>query len=276
MLVALFHKALLARINAAQHWRRVTLSRLEEAVLTNMPVYFPFTHTISISDCIIGLSQYLHTTFRGSFSTTTNLVATCSWLVMHEGLEHLMTFSMASGTLTRPFPFTSKCLMMLTVASGAKTDILLTSSSVKNRFSIFISAFLPIFFEERLVAIDTRLGWLESFSISATLNTVSSVRWSMTVPSSIFDTRCSLSNNGFPEGISALMTVRTSFLRFGAPFLAAFFTVFGLAAFFFAAFAFLPFCFFFAMLCPAQKYCQQCLPHRNPIRCLLKVKRVLC
>src|SRR3989344_7291433 len=116
-----------------------------------------------------------------------------SWLLTHAGLEHLMTFSIESGTFTLPFSFTWKFLIMLTEASGVKTEILLTSSSVRKRFSILSIAFLPIFFEERFVAMDTRFGWLLSLRISTTLKTVSWVMWSITVPSSILEMRCSLS-----------------------------------------------------------------------------------
>ena len=91
------------------------------------------------------------------------------------------------------FSLTWKFLMMLTVASGVKTEILLTSSSVRKRFSILMMAFLPIFLDGRLVAMDTRLGWLLSRRISATLKTVSGMMWSITVPSSILEMRCSLS-----------------------------------------------------------------------------------
>src|SRR3989338_10846294 len=83
--------------------------------------------------------------------------------------------------------------MMLTVASGANTEILFTSSSVRNLFSILMMAFFPIFLEERFVAIETRLGCWLNRRISATLKTVSGVMWSMTVPSSIFETLWSLS-----------------------------------------------------------------------------------
>ena len=115
-----------------------------------------------------------------------NFVITGSFseFVIHDKFGHFKTSSIKLGNFTADFSTTLESSILLIVAFGAISEIMLTSFGVKYLPSIFIKSFLPYFPLSTFAAI-TALALESILKIFWTRNPLPAGMWSIAVPFTI-------------------------------------------------------------------------------------------